>query len=115
MREERNDSGIMTELKPPSYWVAVNMRTHRRRLDISQDALAAKLGWIKQVVSVLEAGPYSKRQRKLGLDETVLIAEALGVTLDDLMRAVPPCGMCDDKPPTGFTCNDCGRTGDARG
>lgn len=105
-------ASVITETaKSPSYWVAVNMRTYRHARGYSQDELAAKLGWVKQVVSTAEATPYSKRQRKLGLDETILIAEALGVTLDDLMRPVPPCVTCANEPPKGFTCNECGRSG----
>ena len=95
---------------PPSYWVAVNMRAYRKAAGLSQQELADKIGWLKSVVCSTEAnGAGAKRARKIGIDDVVRIAGVLGVTIEDLIRPIPPCETCGDAPPEGFTCNTCGR------
>lgn len=96
--------------QPPSYWVAVNMRRFRQKLGWTQTQFGEKLGWTKVTVSVAELSN-GRRSRKFGVDEVAQIADALGVTVNDMISPIPPCERCSDEPPEGFTCNTCGRSG----
>lgn len=90
------------------------VREARGRAGISQSELArrmAALGWpyYPQTVQRLEAG-----QRKVGIGEAVALSVLLQFDLNALTEGIHkhhPCDICADKPPVGFTCNLCGRSG----
>jgi transcriptional regulator with XRE-family HTH domain len=46
---------------------------------------------------------------RITLDQAAATARAFGVSLAVLIDDAP-CPTCEDKPPTGFTCNGCGTT-----
>jgi transcriptional regulator with XRE-family HTH domain len=88
--------------------VAVNLRRLRKERGWSQDELGAKLGWGKSVVSTAERSADARRVRQFSIEDTVLIADVLGVGITDLLEPVTSCPCCGDNPPEGFTCNACG-------
>lgn len=59
----------------------MGIREQRKLLNISQVDLAKKIGVTQGLVSVWESGKYLPRAEKLPL-----IADALGCTVDDLLR-----------------------------
>jgi transcriptional regulator with XRE-family HTH domain len=92
--------------------VAVNMRRLRKERGWLQEELGVKLGgWSKASVSAAERSVDSRRVRKFDIDEVISIAEVFGVTIDELIRPIPPCEQCGNEPPPGYTCNICGRPG----
>ncbi len=72
----------------------------------------AKRGWPwhQSTVYRVESGRQAVR-----LGEAVALAEILGIDLSAFGSGDPepwrPCPVCDDKPPVGFTCNECERAG----
>jgi hypothetical protein len=60
--------------------------------------------------------PDGSRRREISIDELVLIAAVLGVRLPMLLGDDWPCDacrscvICQDAPPPGFTCVECGAT-----
>lgn len=60
--------------------VADAIRAERQRRELTQDDLAARLGWTRGVISHIETG-----RRPLALHEVPLICAALDVTLDRLL------------------------------
>jgi transcriptional regulator with XRE-family HTH domain len=48
-----------------------------------------------------------------GLSTVARIARAFGMTVGQMV-AESLCERCDDTPPAGFTCNECGRKGGDR-
>ena len=96
----------------PNQLAAVNMRRLRKERSWKQDELAAKLGWAESVVSTAERSVSTTgRVRQFSIEDTVLIADVFGVPIDELLKPVPLCEQCGNKPPAGFTCNTCGRAG----
>ena len=75
----------------------------RKRRGWSTTALAGKAGTGRTVIMKLERGTQG-----CTLDSAVLLADALGISLDGLSG---PCGQCHDRPPSGFTCDACGTAG----
>ena len=94
--------------------VAANMRRFRKQLGWTGAELGEKLGgWSKAVVSAAERSDAGTRVRSFSIDDVVLIASVLGVTVTDLITPVPPCPCCGDKPAPGMACTVCGAAGDA--
>ena len=56
------------------------LRTARKRLKVSQKTLATRLGKPQSYISKVEVG-----ERRLDLIETLIICEALGITLDKIL------------------------------
>jgi len=84
---------------------------------MSQYALAREMEdrgwpWRQQTVARLETG-----QRMVRLGEAATLARMLRIdaTLADLAEGTGTlpdlCARCQDNPPSGFTCNTCGRAG----
>ena len=74
--------------------------------------LAAKCGISFSTISRTECAISQSvhgRNEGIALTNAVAIAKALGVPLAELLT-VPDCAACDDLPPAGFTCNQCGRS-----
>jgi len=96
---------------PVSLTVAANMKRYRRQRGWTQEDLGEKLGgWSKAVVSAAET-MRPGRVRAFKVDELVLIADALGVSVMDMITPKPPCVCCKDEPPAGMTCEVCGTKG----
>jgi DNA-binding XRE family transcriptional regulator len=55
----------------------------RRDSDLSQDALAQKLGWSRDTVGSVEAG-----RRKVTVTDVVLFAAALGIEPETIFRRI---------------------------
>jgi transcriptional regulator with XRE-family HTH domain len=96
----------------PNQTVAVNMLRLRKVRGWTQKELAAKLGWSAQLVCAAERSTTAKRNRHFTVDDLVLITEAFGVAPADLLAPVLPCATCQDSPPAGFACQECGAAGD---
>lgn len=96
----------------PNQLVAVNMLRLRKERGWTQKALAAKLGWSAQLVCAAERSAAPRRNRRFTVDDLLLITEAFGVALTDLLAPILPCATCQDSPPAGFTCQECGAAGD---
>lgn len=62
--------------------IAKNMKKYRRKLGISQDVLSKKANLAFHTIAKIEAGATPDPR----INTVKRIADALGVTLDDLMR-----------------------------
>lgn len=60
------------------------LKTHREKLNLSQQEIADRLGWHQQYVSRIELG-----ERRLDVVELVDYAEALGADLNELVAQIP--------------------------
>lgn len=88
----------------------------RRHRELSQSELGRKIGahlgkkeWHRQTVYDAERGG-----RAFVAAEMVALADVLGVPVEYLFGsdlADLPCDTCSDRPPNGFTCNECGAIG----
>jgi DNA-binding XRE family transcriptional regulator len=82
----------------------------RGRLGLTQGQLGERIGaltgrtWTRKAVLAAEKG-----DRVFTAREMVALAELFKVPIEALFRA-PCCEACGDRPPSGFTCNDCGAT-----
>jgi transcriptional regulator with XRE-family HTH domain len=79
----------------------VTAERKRRRWTVAE--LSAKTG-----VGVSAIGYLEREDRGCRLETAVLLAAALGISLDGLAA---PCGRCGDGPAPGFTCRACGTEG----
>jgi len=95
----------------PNQTVAVNMLRLRKVRGWTQEELGNLIGWGKSVVSTAERSASAKRIRQFSVDDLVLIAGAFSVAPSDLLAPVLPCATCQDSPPAGFACQDCGAAG----
>jgi len=59
---------------------AANLRARRARLDLTQDELGERIGRSKVAISLYESG-----KRLPGLEVAARLADALKMTLDDLL------------------------------
>lgn len=48
------------------------------------------------------------RQAAWAANEVAAVSTVFGVPVGDLFDPQPPCRVCNDDPPAGFTCNSCG-------
>jgi transcriptional regulator with XRE-family HTH domain len=72
------------------------------------DALTKRgIRWDRFTVASLENG---KRQ-SISVKELFVLAQVLGIDPWTL-TADPRCAACDDVPPRGFTCDECGTRGE---
>jgi transcriptional regulator with XRE-family HTH domain len=99
----------------PESWVGLRFRELRKERGWSQDDLARRmeeLGWPmhQTTVAKLEAG-----KRPIRLNEVAHLAMLYGLKLSDFLAGgpaeQPSCRACSGRPPAGFTCNTCGRSG----
>ncbi len=51
--------------------------------------------------------PDGRRRRHVTVEELLLFARVMGVTVDKLLDPTPDCEACQGQPPAGFTCNAC--------
>lgn len=51
------------------------------------------------------------RVRSMSVDFAAHAAQALGLTLEQLLTEPAVCKTCKGEPPAGFTCNGCGTGG----
>lgn len=91
------------------------VRDARERRGLSQTRLAKAMieqgwPWHQSTVHRVESGAQAAR-----LGETVALAEILGIDLSAFLAGSTalwlPCVTCSDQPPTGFTCDTCGKSG----
>jgi transcriptional regulator with XRE-family HTH domain len=75
-------------------------------------AIAGCVPWSVAVWSAAEASG-RVRQRSWTADELAVLAELFRVPVGDLFDPQPPCPVCGDRPPVGFSCNSCGSAGGA--
>lgn len=73
--------------------IAANVRGERSRRRLTQEDLARRLGWSRQIVWQIEAGA-----RALKVDELPPLCRALEVSMSDLARGADP----DDLAATGL-------------
>lgn len=73
--------GTKPKLPPPGA-VGRNVRRYRQRLGLSQEALAKKAGVYRLTINFIETG----RTETVGSDTLQLLADALGVSVDELTR-----------------------------
>ena len=62
---------------------AIVLTGTRRQLNVSQQELADRLGWTRNMVANLESG-----RRAMRLSDLLLIAEALGTSAEVLMQRI---------------------------
>lgn len=89
--------------------VAANILAHRksRRWSVritSQKLAAAGRPLLASAVTKIELG-----ERRIDVDDLVAFAKAFGVEPASMLTA-PDCDTCNGAPPTGFTCQTCGRS-----
>jgi transcriptional regulator with XRE-family HTH domain len=77
----RPDSGPKDRYRPLTEVFAANVRRVRAQRELSVLALARRCGFTSEFVDLIEKGQASE----IGLEEIVLLAEALGVEAADLV------------------------------
>lgn len=96
---------------------ALIIREARERLKMSQGELARQMAargfpYYQQTIRRIEEG-----RRKVSVGEAVALAVTLRMdgALADLGAglAPAPCPCCNDKPPAGMTCQECGAEGES--
>jgi transcriptional regulator with XRE-family HTH domain len=84
----------------------------RKALKLSQGELARRMaGWgfpfYQQTIRRIEEG---KRKVSIGEAVALTVALRLDINLSKLGQDLPRiCPICNDNPPTQFTCNTCGK------
>jgi transcriptional regulator with XRE-family HTH domain len=91
------------------------VKARRRELgmsaeDLSRTCTAQGFPVKRSTLANLETG----RRQDLSVGELVAFARALKTTPLALLAA-PPCANCQDRPPMGFKCLECGRAAMPRG
>jgi hypothetical protein len=91
------------------------IREARVKLDMPQPRLARLMSrhgfaWQQSTVSKAEL---AQRPVSVGEAATLAVLLRLDVNLRDLGVKLPPCPVCLDSPPAGFTCQMCDAKGDA--
>ncbi len=102
--------------------VSLNVASNIRRLRKARGLSIAKLAerceelgapWLQAAsLSNIErnpegGNPEARQARRVTVDETFVLAQALGTSLESLI-AGESCLNCYGKPPRGFTCQSCG-------
>jgi transcriptional regulator with XRE-family HTH domain len=95
LRQERNEGSIMTELAPNDI-VSLNMAYYRQAAGLSQQQLAEKLGWVKQVVSAAERTWEGRRKRNFTADDLAELTAFFHIPVSALF--VPPPGVTVSVP-----------------
>jgi len=80
----------MTEMSPNDV-VSLNMAYYRQAAGLSQQQLAGKLGWVKQVVSTAERTWEGNRKRNFTADDLAGLAAFFRIPVSALF--VPPPGV----------------------
>lgn len=92
--------------------VITRMRDERHRRGWSAEQFSERVASLgvdlpRSVIANAENG----RRGYMSIEEVAGIAHALGTTVQWLMWGTGvACIPCQDNPPAGFTCNDCGRS-----
>lgn len=71
---------------------------------LSQKLAAAGRPLLASAITKIELG-----SRRVDVDDLVAFAKAFGVEPASMLTA-PDCDTCNGAPPTGFTCQTCGRS-----
>lgn len=87
--------------------VGERLRSRRKALGLTAEALAAKVGIGRVTIAKFETG-----RQSLTIEAYYALITALGVEPDPFMR-VEQCATCQGLPPLGFTCQRCGAVGAA--
>jgi transcriptional regulator with XRE-family HTH domain len=82
-----------------------NIRARREAAGLSQKSLAARADVGRTHLTVLEGGSGSSYP---SVSTLAKLAGVLGCKVADLLHE-PACETCYDLPPTGFSCNVCGK------
>jgi transcriptional regulator with XRE-family HTH domain len=88
------------------------VRSERRRRgwsaeQLEQHMLQAGTRFPRSVIANLE----NNRRNNFPIEEIVTLAKVFGTTVNWLVWGTGvACVACSDRPPDGFTCNDCGRS-----
>lgn len=80
----------------PNQAVAWNVAYYRVAAKLTQEELAARLGWSKAIISAAERSLYPGRVRAFSVDDMAAIAGVLGIPLAALL--IPPPGAEVDPP-----------------
>ncbi|MEX3206024.1 helix-turn-helix domain-containing protein [Streptomyces acidiscabies] len=97
--------------------ISRNVRRLRRARGWTQAEAAQKLSAITGQLlsnvswSAAERSPETGRPKSWTANEIAALAELFDVPVGDLFEPQPPCRVCGEKPPVGFTCNACGMGG----
>ena len=82
----------------------------RKAAGLNTRTLSIKSGVSRSGLTLLEGGAVRNLP---SLTTLVKLSGALGCELTDLLRE-PSCEECWDFPPAGFSCNQCGKSGEAQ-
>lgn len=90
--------------------VARNIRRFREGQGMTMKRFAELLKEAGRTGDVVSVRRVETLGRRVDVDDLVVIGRILNVEPADLMAEAPPCRSCNDAPPPGFTCNNCGST-----
>lgn len=99
--------------------ISRNVRRLRRARGWTQEEAGQRFAAItgqpqsKASWSAAERSPETGRSKSWTANEIAALAELFDVGVGDLFDPQPPCRVCGDQPPAGFTCNSCGAAGGA--
>ncbi|GAA1455429.1 helix-turn-helix transcriptional regulator [Nocardiopsis tropica] len=91
---------------PVGRMAAARIRALRERNGLTREQLAAKLNGALSVEAIRAR---ELRHTSITVDDLVVIAEALGAPVAELLNP-ESCTTCSGAPPPGFTCQTCGAT-----
>jgi transcriptional regulator with XRE-family HTH domain len=86
--------------------IGANIRARREAAGLTQTVLSQAAGTSRAHLSQLETGNAPSSPSLGTLDK---LAGVLGCKVADLLYE-PVCMTCRDRPPAGFSCNNCGKT-----
>ncbi|WP_078612098.1 MULTISPECIES: helix-turn-helix domain-containing protein [Streptomyces] len=85
----------------------LRLRTVRR---LSTRALADSCKRLGRYIPPTGITRIEKGERRVDVDDLLVLAEALQVPYAQLIEPPPPCTSCQGAPPIGFSCLSCGVT-----
>lgn len=92
-----------------------NLVRIRQSRALSTTALATKMTALGRPMHATGITKIEKRDRRVDVDDLAVLAQALQVTVTQLLEPPSACETCHGTPPPGFVCAACsGLTGEER-
>ncbi|MGC5534204.1 helix-turn-helix domain-containing protein [Streptomyces sp. SR-10] len=102
----------MTEriVGPAGSLAAENVRRIRELRGLTKKALSERTSTAGCPIPPLGISRIEKGERRIDVDDLLVLAQALQVPYAQLIEPPPPCASCQGAPPIGFSCLACGAT-----
>lgn len=91
--------------------VRQNIARLRNAKSMTYVALTERLEAVGCRIPVLGLRRIERGERRVEVGELVAFATVFGRSTEELLFAPDDCPTCHGEPPSGFTCNTCGKNG----